>query len=193
MDHQRLPRQNVFKSPRKDATTKPTPPLKGVLTRTLIPSSVIKSILPARIRHRAKNDVVLITEHTLELKELLPNGTLRAVVEKEDFGSGIRAARTIGDPGLDARIPPTAGIDSIIKQEASEEVARMSHGLQEAPPQILVLTLESDLLVFLFAYQDLLDRVRFVTYSKALFNIKNTEQPENTIYKSGKHIAVDPQ
>ena len=193
MDHEQLPRQNVFKSPRKDTTKKPTPPLKGILTRTLMPSSVIKSILPARIRHRAKNDVVLITEHTLELKELLPNGTLRAVVEKEDFGSGIRAARAIGDPGLDARIPPTAGIDSIIKQEVSEEVTRLPHGLQEAPPQILVLTLESDLLIFLFAYQDSSDQVRFVTHSRPLLNIKNTEQPENTVYKSGKHIAVDPQ
>ena len=191
MNAQQVPRQNGTRPSRGETASRKPTPLKGILTRTLMPSSVVKYIVPARIRHRTKNDVVLVGEHTIELKELLPDGTLHSVAQKGDFGSGIRAASVIGDPGLDARIPPTTGIDSIIKQEASEETMKIPDGWREAPPQILVIALESRTLIFLFAYQNFSDQLDFAAYPRPLPLFGKDERKDDN--QLGKHIAVDPR
>ena len=74
----------------------PKAPDAGILTRTLVRSQVVKWILPARIRHSNKNDVLYITAESVEVKEAHDDYTLHHVATKDDFDSPIRAARIFG-------------------------------------------------------------------------------------------------
>ena len=80
-------------------TIQPTKaPCLALLTQTLIPSPVVKWIIPARIRHRTKNDVLFICEDRVEIKEAQPNYTLHSVSVKADFDSPIRSSNIFGLP-----------------------------------------------------------------------------------------------
>ena len=163
------------------------PPVIGVLTRKLVQSPVVKFIVPARIRHKDKNDVLFISEDFIEIKELLHDGHLQDVMGRADFGSKIRSARAVGNPTRPAVSPEATGIDAIVKMEDVKPVEAKENPLHTLPPQILVLTLESNTLVFLFADCGLTNQYRFVTYSRPLAeHVQHTKRP-------GKLIAIDPQ
>ena len=160
-----------------------TPPVLGVLTRTITRSPIYNWIIPARIRHKDKNDVVCIGDNYIEIKELTAeDGHLRHVVMKADFASTIRAARVFGT----ARRPAVSGLDAIIKAE-SEEMDLDERSGPKVPPQILVLALESKELVFLFAFDNEDGQVEFLTSHRPL--------PDQRSYleQLGKHVAVDPK
>ncbi|KAI9880096.1 MAG: hypothetical protein M1830_005341 [Pleopsidium flavum] len=160
-----------------------TPPVMGILTRTITRSPLYNWIIPARIRHKDKNDVVCIGDNFIEIKELLADdGHLQDVITKADFGSTIRTARVFGT----ARKPAVPGLDAFIKRE-SEEMELDTPREQEVPPQILVLTLESKELVFLFAFEDGHGQVKFIASHRPL--------PDQRSYleQHGKHVAVDPK
>lgn len=163
------------------------PPVIGVLTRKLVQSPVVKLIVPARIRHKDKNDVLFISEDFIEMKELLRDGHLQHVMGRADFGSKIRSARAIGEPRRPVVSPKPTGIDAIVKMEDVEPADVQDSPLHTLPPQILVLTLESNTLVFLFADYGLSNQYRFVSYSRPLAeHAQHTKRP-------GKLIAIDPQ
>lgn len=160
-----------------------TPPVMGVLTSTISRSPVYNWIIPARIRHKDKNDVVCIGDNFVDIKELMSeDGHLRDVATKADFGSTIRAARVFGT----ARKPAVPGLDAIIKAESEDMDMDLPSG-QEVPPQILVVTLESKELVFLFAIDNDQGEVDFLSSHRPL--------PEQRSYleQLGKHVAVDPK
>ena len=71
-------------------------PHLALLTQTLIHSPVVKWIIPARIRHRTKNDVLFISEDRVQIKEAHPDYTLESVLVKNDFDSPIRSAKIFG-------------------------------------------------------------------------------------------------
>jgi len=160
-----------------------TPPVMGILTSTITRSPVYNWIIPARIRHEDKNDVVCIGDNFVEIKELMSEDDhLRDIVIKADFGSTIRAARVFGT----ARKPTVAGLDALIKAESEEMDLDVPSG-PKVPPQILVVALESKELVFLFAIDNDQGHVDFVTSRRPL--------PEQRSYleQHGKHVAVDPK
>ena len=160
-----------------------TPPVLGILTSTITRSPLYNWIIPARIRHKDKNDVVCIGDTFIEIKELMSEDDhLRDVVTKADFGSTIRAARVFGT----ARKPAVSGLDALIKIESEGMDLDVPDG-QKVPPQILVLALESKELVFLFAIDRDQGQVDFLTRSRPL--------PEQRSYleQLGKHVAVDPK
>ena len=80
----------------KEAAESPKPPSLGLLTRTIVRTPVIKWIIPARIRHPEKNDVLYITAESVEIKEARGDYSLHHVATKDDFDSSIRAARICG-------------------------------------------------------------------------------------------------
>ena len=171
------------------------PPIVGVLSQTLVRSPIINWIIPARIRHKDKNDVLFIHHNWLEILELLRDeeletSRLETITFKADFGSPIRSARVLGAVRKSAAPVDTNlddGIDAIIKQEVPESMDTRSDAPQEIPPQILVLALDSNILVFLFAMQDGVDDVRFISCQRPLpVKGRHAEQ-------LGKHIAVDPK
>jgi hypothetical protein len=173
----------------------PKPPSFGLLTQTLIESPVVKWIIPARIRHSSKNDVVFVRDRSIQIKEIRKEGLqgehsyLDDIAVKSDFDSTIRAARILGLPRTNAPSEPRpTGIDAIIKQEVTEpEPPESEVELHpELPPQIIALTLESMKLVFLCAFHK--DReVHFLSSYRQLPASKaHSEQ-------LGEHLAIDPK
>ena len=171
-----------------------TPRLSGVLVRTVIPSPLVRWIIPARIRHKNKNDVIFISDQSIEVKEYLGD-SLREVVTKDDFDSTIRAARAIGSPPIPLTAEKPSGLDAIIKEEEVDDASMDLMELDvdarpEVPPQILVLAMESssmDKLLFLFAYYDLSHQIRFLSFEHPLLFHKRYAE------RLGKHVAVDPR
>ncbi|MCJ1378693.1 hypothetical protein MMC17_001792 [Xylographa soralifera] len=171
-----------------------TPPISGLLVRTVVPSPLVRWILPARIRHKNKNDVVFISDRSIEVKEYLGD-SLREVITKDDFDSTIRAARVIGTPPIPLTAKKPNDLDAIIKEEEVDEASADSMELDvfaspEVPPQILVLAMESgskDKLLFLFAYYDLSHRIRFLSFEHPLLYHKRYAE------RLGKLVAVDPR
>ena len=88
--------------------------LLGALTQTLVKSPVIRSIIPARIRHADKNDVILVRNDSIEINEvikvfdennLIRDAYLTHIASKADFDSTIRAAKIFGTPRIYEEVP----------------------------------------------------------------------------------------
>ncbi|KZF23443.1 hypothetical protein L228DRAFT_238011 [Xylona heveae TC161] len=172
--------QNTDEDTDMAAPTPEKPPVVGLLSQTIIRSPVINWIIPARVRHKDKNDVVLIGEHFIHIKELHSDGHLQHVASKTDFHASIRSARVFGI----ARKPAASGLDAIIKTEEGVDM-EIDSPQRALPPQVLLLSLSTRELLFLFA----LDRddggVDFFTSYKPLPEQRSfLEQP-------GRHLAVD--
>ena len=180
-------------------------PTMGIMTRTLVSSSVTHSIIPARIRTAELNDVVFINDDSIELKEYHDDGYLQHVARKSDFGCKILSACCcFEDSSMRVKPEPFAsrGIDAIIKPdpddvEAEIEAIRsdslaeldVSKGPKLEPPQILALALESGELVFLLAHFNKSRAVvSFVTSSTRRFLYSGGSQAT----RAGKRMAVDP-
>ncbi|KAI9718568.1 MAG: hypothetical protein M1812_004019 [Candelaria pacifica] len=180
---------NKDASEKKMAPERHPAPSMGILTKTLSYSPVLKWIIPARIRDADKNDVIFIGERFIQIKELLPDGHLQDVVTKSDFGGAtIRSARVFGN----AR-QPVGPVDVQQGANMKEEDADIEMNLSESgitsqiPPQILIVTLDSNRLVFLFAFNDRLGQVKFLSSHMALPSQRSLLQTQ------GKHLAVDPK
>lgn len=138
----------------QDAIAKPTTevPEYGLLSRTLFSTPLTKFILPANIRHKHHNDVVLVGEHSIQLKKIRDYGQLRHVATKTDFkGARILAAKVFGDP---REVPITRGMGSSLpKQHARHRATKSTTADEEhlLPPEVIVLTLSSRSLMFLWA------------------------------------------
>ncbi|KAL1615403.1 hypothetical protein SLS54_009057 [Diplodia seriata] len=152
-------------------------PVVGLLSRTVLQSPVVNWIIPARIRNREKNDVVFIGEDFIQLKEILPNAHLEHVSTKADFGSRIRAARVFGEPRKFIHPPMTEKAQIPLDIDWNELV----------PPQILVLTLESQELLFLFARPR---RDGSIEWKESCIPLS----PDASLLEQpGRHLAVDPR
>lgn len=189
--------------PTEDGTISDTPTM-GVLTRTMFRSPVTKLILPARIRHKDKNDVVFVQERSIEIKEY-SHGSLKHVTVKDDFGAAIRSAGVIGEPrkpmakaGVRTEEEDESARDAILRQSSarkqpspeSMEIDDIPH-LPEMPPQILVMALQAgldDSLLFLCAYPGRPDEPRYLSYQRPLPASKKEQSK-----RLGKHIAIDPR
>lgn len=155
-----------------------TPPKSmGLLTKTLAHSPVIRWMFPAKIRHRALDDVVFVGEDSIQLKHIETNGHLSHVATKADFDDRIMSARVLGNADHDQ------GVDFMdeIKVEQHDTTNR-----RRLPPQCLVLVLESERIVFMFAFTDDSGAIGFETSSIPLPSFPRGSQ------KLGKHLAVDP-
>ena len=175
-------------------------PVLGVLTKTLATSPVIQWILPARIRHKDKDDIVFVGEDYIDIKHTEKDGSLTHVATKSDFDCRILAARVLGDPVDEDdddddddeddedgdEDDPTLG--SGIKLEYSD-IKESSHPeTTMLPPQCLVLTLETNQIVFLFACENAGGSVNFDMASSIPFPA--FPHPHQRL---GKYLAIDPK
>lgn len=188
------------------------PPIRGVLSQTLVKSPVIKWIIPARMRHKSKNDVVFVYENYIEVREVqstvlksendgrnpqyeefaeefenveaVHKVTMQKVAMKADFDSMIRSAKIIGSPRRYISPQRKRGNHSSKHQSLEENEKNLSPGL---PPHILVLSLASKTLVFLFAYHDSPSQIRFVLRKRPL------PSQRSSAAQLGDHVAVDPK
>ena len=185
--------QNRQKELQKNSTsglhTPQRPPLIGCLSQKLSESSVIKWIIPARIRHESKNDVLFIHDTYIQIKEVgnvLKEDAMKTVAVKADFDSSIRSARIFGSPRKYIN-PLPEGLDAIVKIEEMEDTEPSAPLRPEIPPHILVMALESNWLVFLTSFHDNDGQVQFISYERAL------PAQESDSEQLGQFIAVDPK
>ena len=170
-------------------------PSVGFLTRTLVGSSVIKQIIPARIRHETKNDVVFVSADSVTINEASDNYTVKSRIIKNDFDSPIRMARIFGC----AREPEKEGIHTpSVTNERELETDKWSlEPVEESnvfdspsssgdlPPHILALALESNKLVFFCSRNGTSDQPRLLWSQHPMPVIRPNEQ-------MGEHLAIDP-
>jgi hypothetical protein len=144
-----------------EAATKPTAhvPDLGILSRTLFQSPLFKFVRPANIRHKDHNDIVLVGEDAVHLKEIHDYGRLRHVATKSDFKGRILAAKVFGNP----REIPTNAASPLPKNRNSHRARRSMTGDEEyvLPPEVIVLTLTCRTLMFLWARQSETGAVTF--------------------------------
>ncbi|KAI4250656.1 MAG: hypothetical protein LQ352_005316 [Teloschistes flavicans] len=175
------------------------PPVVGLWTQTLVRSPVIVSIIPARVRHRSKNDVVFIYEDRVAIKEIIGGErieedpfsdiSLDHVIVKDDFDSPIKAAKVLGlqRKPKTSRFPGKYWSATADRSLSPPETKPEPFHDNEIPPQIMVLSVASRMLVFLFAYHDVFGRVHFLSNTWPL------PAQVSAMEELGVHLAVDPK
>ncbi|KAI9789194.1 MAG: hypothetical protein M1816_006328 [Peltula sp. TS41687] len=176
-------------------------PSIGVLTRTVMESPIIRWIIPARIRHEDKNDVVFIGDKLILIREVQSDGSLKDVASRRLSDARIQHARAFGVPrgpersfsypttkvkDEDEEAMPTSHSNPFSPHQS--EVSKQ-HGKAQmtVPPQILVLSLDTGSLLFVFAYECADGTVQFTASSRPLHrSLSELEEP-------GKRMAVDPK
>jgi hypothetical protein len=147
----------------------------GLLSQTIIPSTTIRWILPARIRHPDRNDVIFVSESFVQLREYLSTRHLANIPERLDMGCRILAAKVISD--LDS----TPFIDQVVKQEERQpDESKIS-----LPPQILLLALDFCEIAFVYAEDVAPSHIRFRVARKKL------PADVSSFGQYGRHLAVD--
>ena len=150
----------------------------GLLSHTLVSSPIIQWILPAHLRSKDQNDVVFVGERHLQIKEAVSGVHLEEVTTKNDFDSCIMAAKVIN---VSTELP----WEEEMKLAASNSTLRASSDLrQDLPPQILVLSLASKELVFLYFSNA---SGQFVYHRRPLPN------DVSAFERFGRNIAVEPR
>ncbi|WEW58359.1 hypothetical protein PRK78_003827 [Emydomyces testavorans] len=149
-------------------------PATGLLSRTLVHGPAIQWVLPARIRHEDKNDVVFVGDNFIQIKELVPGGYLEDVATKSDFDAKIVGAKVINTrPELELE-------DQIgLGENAMPDVENLA-------PQILVLVLTSKEMIFLYARKLAWGGHEFVHGRRPL------PADVSSLEEYGKNITVDP-
>ena len=98
--YQILAHNRAQEEERVEPTEELKAPVKALITQNLARSSCLKWILPAIIRHSSMNDVVFITEDSVQIKETFQEFPMALVSTKDDMDSQIRNAGVIGNlPG----------------------------------------------------------------------------------------------
>ena len=179
----------------------PQTPSLGILTKTLLKSPVVNRIIPARIRHKTKNDLLFISANSVTIKEVRGDYTLSEIATKNDFDSAIKSARILGerrklthhDHGR-SLLPKDGDLwdDMLTHRDdyySDEEDRPHRPGLfpWKLPPHILVLALESNMLVFLCALSGRSEHPEIFSSARAL------PAPTSLLHSLGEFIAVDPK
>lgn len=160
----------------------PSQSQEGVLSQTLASSPCIKTILPAKIRSALHNDIVLVGHSSIHLREFLPIGQLSNVIASLEFGAQILAATVISAEEY------TISIEDAILANGRDEVRYRIRGEavdDSQPPQIVVLSIASGELVYVYAKDLPTDTTRFVYARRYIMG--GFHWPS----KYGKHLAID--
>ena len=161
-------------------------PELGILSRTVFASPFVKFVLPANIRHKKLNDVVFLGENSVHLKEIGAYGHLRHAATKSNFTGKIVAARKFGEP---RKVEVSTEYGAPLKR-AAVHAERRSLGSDEPdvlPPEVIVLTLNTRTLMFLWARQTRTGSVGF--------RQKTVRLPASTSRhdRLGAFLAIDPK
>lgn len=152
------------------------PEAVGILTRTLIQSPVTHWLLHGRIRHRSFNDVLFVGDDIVHVREIGANGHLEHIATKDDFDAHIRAAAVLC---IDTDAQDEE--DFLVKQEPlwGDSADRI------VPSDLLVLTLDTNELVFLYLDISNAESPIFIQQSPPLPTF------DRTLFQPGEHLAID--
>ncbi|KAJ4289192.1 hypothetical protein N0V90_011534 [Kalmusia sp. IMI 367209] len=163
------------------------PPDLGILTKTVVESPLYSTIVPANIRHKDVDDVVLVGEDFVHLKEICDYGHLRHVASKSDFKGKILAAKAFGDP---RKVEINTSEQSPLLTRASLHRERKSMTGEEEvtlPLEVIVLTLSTRTLMFLWAKDNPTGPTTFV---QRMVQLPTAASQFN---RPGQHLAIDPK
>ncbi|EED16726.1 conserved hypothetical protein [Talaromyces stipitatus ATCC 10500] len=159
----------------------PSKPRIGLLSQTIVPSPIIKFALPARLRSRRHNDVVFVYERSLLVREIIMDTYLEDVKVNSDFDANVVAAKTVN-------IDEDSGVKSEIKLDSEWGFLQENRQSDTLPGHILVLTLDSRELLFLYCHNTSPENdMRFVHFRRALPSDVSISE------RFGRHLAVDPR
>ena len=159
----------------------------GILSRTLYASPMSTFILPASIRHQDLTDIVQVGEDSVRLKEVCHRGYLRPIGTKTDFNGHILAAKVFGDRD---ELPATTGVSIQPKNKQAAFREGKSTARDEyfkLPPEVIVLTLTSRTLMFLWARST---HTGAVTFSQRTIRLPASTSRFNHF---GTFLAIDPR
>lgn len=163
-----------------------TDPEMGILSQTLSPSQTTRWILPARIRCPSKNDLVFISDTSVQLREFVSNGQahLADVTAKLNLRTQILAAKVIS-----TRLEPIPILEATLKQSLEEArfVFREKPVAENEPPQLLVLSTSASDILFVYA-KDLEDGSVSFRYARRPL-LGGIDLPSRFC----SHMAVDPE
>ncbi|KAK0714621.1 mono-functional DNA-alkylating methyl methanesulfonate N-term-domain-containing protein [Lasiosphaeris hirsuta] len=166
------------------------PPQCGLLTRTVVESHLVNSILPIRLRSPQRNDVAFVGDHEVRVCELRRDGQLKEIVRKSDFGSRIRNACVVGsfdikdDDGDETSLPPSVKTEDNDSTSFQFSASNAAGNPPQLPPQMLLLVLECGDSVFLF--------VRPGSDGWPEFAMSRFVSPREQLVYPGFHLAIDP-
>lgn len=159
----------------------------GILTQTIQESPFVKFALPAHIRQRKLNDVVFVCENAVHLKEVHVDGTLHHVGTKADFKGKILAARVFGAPRT--RVEKDESYRPRMRRKDVHAQRRSTAGddgpANSLPPEILVLTLDTNSIMFLWAHQAPTE----IHFRHQILRLPPGKSPYD---RPGSFLAVDP-
>ncbi|RPA86016.1 hypothetical protein BJ508DRAFT_411612 [Ascobolus immersus RN42] len=208
-----IPRSEYIARMNKDAAAKTTSgdlptPKYGLLTRTLVPSPVIKKALPVKCRVGGVGDVAFIGESYIELASTEEDGKMQRNIARHKFEAVIldaiafrhrpRPTRNIrsGSQGLTASTAPAGLVDDLfgevvaLKQEpgSSQQQSKRPKAGSSLPPELLVLSLDTGDLVFCYVNEGPKGYEWVVSPKKVgAAGVRDAED------KPGKSLAVDPR
>lgn len=162
-------------------------PNYGILSRTVFPSPLYKFILPATVRHRDVNDIMLVGENSIQLHQIHDYGRLRHAATKSDFSGRILTARVFGDP---REVHMNRSVSSPIPKKQKAHTSKWSISSSEnhiLPPEVVVLTLTSRTMMFLWAQHG--------ATGKLIFRQKIVKLPAGSsrFDRLGQYLAIDPK
>lgn len=164
----------------------PLHPAMGILSRTLSSSQTTKWILPARIRCPAKNDLVFVSDTSIQLREFVTQSQahLSDITGKLDFQTQILAAKVVS-----AHVEPIPVLEATVKQtvEDSRFILRGKPVPDNEPPQMLALSTASSEVIFVYA-QDLYDGSVSFRYARRPL-LGGVDLPSRFC----RQMAVDPE
>lgn len=156
----------------------------GLLSQTLASSPCIKFILPARIRSALHNDVLMVGHSAIYLQEFLPISQLSNSIATWELGVQILAAKVISAQEI------VVTVEDEILSEGKDEVHFKIKGepVDEAePPQIVVLSIATGELIYLYARQVIDGSTHFIHARRHIL------RPSIWPDRYGKHLAIDPE
>ncbi|KAK6377080.1 hypothetical protein LTR64_000459 [Lithohypha guttulata] len=156
----------------------------GILSQTLASSPCIKAILSARIRSPSLNDVVLVGHSSIHLREFTQTGQLTNVITGLELGVQILSAKVIS---AEAHVLST---EDAILENGRDEVRFEIRGQpceETQPPQIVVLSIASGELVFVYAKNLPNGSSQFVYARRHVLQAEGIHWPR----KCGRHLAID--
>lgn len=164
----------------------------GILSRTLIPSSMTKWIIPARLRPGENMQLLFVGENCVHIKEVVPDVRVDFRLRHRQTlpfpTNHIRAVALVGQRTTapssqeDTKLPSVYDTMANIKTEQDER-------LREYPVQVLVLALESGHLQLLTPDFDSQDQQTYLPFKSRRIALPT---PEPRTLAPGARIAVDP-
>lgn len=163
-----------------------TPDL-GILTKTVVESPVYSHIVPANIRHKDVDDIVLVGENFVHLKEIGDYGHLRHIATKSDFKGKILAAKVFGETRKVQVM--TSEQSPLLKRDSLHRNRKSMTGVEDPtlPLEVIVLTLSTRSLMFLWAKDD---PAGHTVFCQRMIQLPTAASRFN---RPGQFLAIDPK